>query len=85
MYDIRSKILHGAKIESERGVEEQARRLAAGCFQAIMDWIDFNKRMGKKQSVVPDLFSEIESAKVSGKQLVGISESSRNWLPTITK
>lgn len=85
LYDIRSKILHGAKIEFGRGVEEQTRRLAAGCFQAIMDWIDCNKRLGQKQPIIPDLFSEIESAKVSGKQLVGISESSRNWLPTITK
>jgi len=85
LYKIRCKILHGEKIEFERGVEEQVRRLAAGCFQAIMDWMDCNKRMGQKHSKVPDLESEIKSARISGKQLVGISKNSRNWLPTITK
>jgi hypothetical protein len=83
LYDSRSRLLHGVQIEFEHEVQAKVRILAAGCLHAVTEWITCNIKMGKEKSVRADLFSEIEAAKVSGVRLVGISEYSRNWLPSL--
>lgn len=78
LYNMRSKLLHGENIEINLGKEEQVRRLAAGCLKAMLEWQVFQRKVGKEQKSAKgrdNFFSELEDAKVSGREMVGIPEN----------
>jgi hypothetical protein len=81
LYNKRSEILHGAKLDHESELARQSRKLAAGCLKAVTEWLDCNQRFGIEQPDRSDFLSEIRSAKISGHQVVDISENLRECLP----
>ncbi len=82
LYDLRSKVLHGSKLEIALDLERRTRLLAAGVLLAILEWQACAKRLGDEGKTVPEFFKELEDAKVSGKQMVGVPDDASAWLPT---
>jgi len=83
LYDLRSRVLHGAKTEIDAGFEQQARTLAAGVFMAVLEWRMFVKRMGEQNKHVAEFFDALEEARVSGSRFVGVPEETSSWLPQV--
>ena len=73
LYDQRSKALHGESVETEKDDAEKVRRLAAAVLHAVVEWQDYQERMGDT-SERKDFLDELKSSEQTGGLMVGVPE-----------
>jgi len=82
LYDERSKLVHGERIDLKQARSRtQSRLLAAGCLRAILEWRQCRRRLGLDEDDEQLFFDQLEDAETTGRRVVGVSEDSSNWLP----
>ncbi len=85
LYDVRSDILHGTRLDDEPSRLQDARRLAAGVLYAVWYFVDFTKRMGadppKPESWIKELTSANETFFSDGppERVPELPEVARLW------
>ena len=82
VYDIRSRTLHGDSIETDPTSRARTRALATDVLRAVIERRDFEAKLGTrpKSSQEDSLLKELESARLTGQQIVGITPSRVCWL-----
>jgi len=68
LYGVRSKFIHGARLEHEPAAVNDCRLLAAAVVQALLERRDFERRMGKEGS---DYLAELKHDFATGQSFVG--------------
>ncbi|HYE19743.1 MAG TPA: hypothetical protein VEA69_14935 [Tepidisphaeraceae bacterium] len=69
LYNLRSKTLHGERVEAPPVERSKARALCAHALRAVMEWQEFVRRTQGDTPDAPALFREIESARIGGKRI----------------
>jgi len=75
LYDIRSRTLHGERLDGEEASRRDGRRLAAAVLAAIVERRDFLLRAGYEPETPDQLFEELKKTQYDEGLIMGISES----------
>ena len=79
MYNTRSDVLHGEKLEATNEYRRKARLLVAGVLKSVLDYTRFWERLGEPRTQI-EFFQDVESAFVQAKSLDGVLESPVRYL-----
>ena len=74
LYNLRSRALHGEKIEVEPQTQKSARHLAAAVLVAVLNRCDFLKRADYAPEKPEDLLKELRGISYTPGQLTGVPE-----------
>jgi hypothetical protein len=73
LYNVRSKVLHGASLDHDPKTRQRCRWLASAVFGAVLERYRF---MEKRDGETPDeFFNVLENAQMNGQQVEGVSSS----------
>ena len=75
IYDLRSRVMHGEAIESERAVLGQARLLASGLLKAMLERRATMRRLGEEPETPEDLLREMKRGRFAAGLPGGVTES----------
>lgn len=71
LYDVRSKVLHGECVESERETRVNARRIAAAVLRAVVKRREVMKEAGLGPETLDDLLDDLRKSKYTPGPILG--------------
>jgi hypothetical protein len=81
LYNARSDLIHGNTIEENPQLLRDAKKLAAGVFRAMMQWMREHDTIEHKLSVDDALFDALRMADKTGRSMPGVSPLLQSCLP----
>jgi len=81
LYDIRSKAMHGERLDGDDDSRWKARMLAAAVLKAATEWKEHVERMGKELER-REFLDELREIAITGGPMVGVSTQLTRLLPT---
>jgi hypothetical protein len=81
LYNIRSKALHGDRLDDDRQSRWKARMLAAAVLRGVTEWMDHVVKVGAEPNRV-EFLDELRTSAMTGHQMVGIDPRLSRLLPS---
>lgn len=81
LYSGRSDLVHGSTVDEQPQLSEQARRLAAGVFLAVMEWMRSHDTIENEAMADEQFFECIKKTDKTGKPMEGVSPDLAQFLP----